>query len=70
MNMSKEEILGFNIPTGIPYVFEFDDDMNFIKDYFLGDTDEVKKLMEIVANQANKKIKRNKEGIEFKEKTL
>lgn len=54
-NMSKEDILGFNIPTGIPYVFEFDDDMNLMKDYFLGDPEEVKKLMEQVANQAKKK---------------
>ncbi len=54
-NMSKEAILGFNIPTGIPYVFEFDDNMNFVKDYFLGDPEEVKKLMEQVANQAKKK---------------
>lgn len=54
-NMSREEILGFNIPTGIPYVFEFDDHMNFVKDYFLGDPEEVKKLMEQVANQAKKK---------------
>jgi 2,3-bisphosphoglycerate-dependent phosphoglycerate mutase len=54
-NMSKEEILKFNIPTGIPYVFEFDDDMNFVKDYFLGDPEEVKKLMEQVANQAKGK---------------
>ncbi|VAW29814.1 Phosphoglycerate mutase, partial [hydrothermal vent metagenome] len=53
--MSKEEILKFNIPTGIPYVFEFDDDMNFVKDYFLGDPEEVKKLMEKVANQAKGK---------------
>jgi 2,3-bisphosphoglycerate-dependent phosphoglycerate mutase len=54
-NMSKEDILKFNIPTGIPYVFEFDDEMNFVKDYFLGDPEEVKKLMEQVANQAKKK---------------
>ncbi len=54
-NMSKEEILKFNIPTGIPYVFEFDDDLNFVKDYFLGDPEEVKKLMEQVANQAKAK---------------
>lgn len=54
-NMSREAILGFNIPTGIPYVFEFDDEMNFLKDYFLGDPEEVKKLMEQVANQAKKK---------------
>jgi 2,3-bisphosphoglycerate-dependent phosphoglycerate mutase len=54
-NMSKEEILGFNIPTGIPYVFEFDDDLNLQKDYFLGDPEVIKKLMEQVANQAKKK---------------
>jgi len=53
--MSREEILGFNIPTGIPYVFELDDDLIFIKDYFLGDPEEIKKLMEQVANQAKGK---------------
>jgi 2,3-bisphosphoglycerate-dependent phosphoglycerate mutase len=54
-NMSKEEILKFNIPTGIPYVFEFDDEMNLVKDYFLGDPEEIKKLMDQVANQIKKK---------------
>lgn len=54
-NMSLEEILNFNIPTGIPYVFEFDDDMNLLKDYFLGDPEVIKKLMEQVANQAKAK---------------
>ncbi|MBN2616659.1 MAG: 2,3-diphosphoglycerate-dependent phosphoglycerate mutase [Bacteroidales bacterium] len=53
--MSEEEILGFNIPTGIPYVFEFDDNLNLVKDYFLGDPEVVKALMEKVANQAKKK---------------
>jgi 2,3-bisphosphoglycerate-dependent phosphoglycerate mutase len=54
-NMSREEILKFNIPTGIPYVFEFDDKMNLEKDYFLGDPEEIRKLMEQVANQAKGK---------------
>jgi len=54
-DMSDEDILAFNIPTGIPYVFEFDDDMNLLKDYFLGDPEVIKKLMEQVANQAKKK---------------
>ncbi len=54
-NMSREEILGFNIPTGVPYVFEFDDDLNFVKDYFIGDPEEIKALMEKVANQAKGK---------------
>jgi len=54
-NMSEEAILAFNIPTGIPYVFEFDDDMKLLKDYFIGDPEEIKKLMEQVANQAKGK---------------
>ncbi len=54
-DMGKKEILEFNIPTGIPYVFEFDDSMNLQKDYFIGDPEEIKKLMEQVANQAKKK---------------
>lgn len=53
--MSEEEILAFNIPTAVPYVFEFDDNMEFVKDYFLGDPEEIKKLMEAVANQGKKK---------------
>jgi len=54
-NMSREEILKFNIPTGIPYIFEFDDDIKLVKDYFIGDPEEIKKLMEKVANQAKQK---------------
>lgn len=54
-NISNEEIVGINLPTGIPYVFEFDDDLNLQKDYFLGDPEVIRKLMEEVANQAKKK---------------
>jgi 2,3-bisphosphoglycerate-dependent phosphoglycerate mutase len=54
-NISNEDIVGLNLPTGIPYVFEFDDGMNLVKDYFLGDPEVIKKLMEEVANQAKKK---------------
>ncbi len=54
-NISDEDIPGLNLPTGIPYVFEFDDEMNLVKDYFLGDPEVIKKLMEEVANQAKKK---------------
>ncbi len=49
--ISDEAINGLNMPTGIPYLFEFDDDMNLINDTFLGDPEEVKKLQEAVANQ-------------------
>ena len=54
-NISNEDIVGLNLPTGIPYIFEFDDDMHLLKDYFLGDPEVIKKLMEEVANQAKKK---------------
>ena len=54
-DMSEEEVLKLNIPTGIPYVFEFDENLNVIRDYFLGNPEEIKKLMDAVANQAAKK---------------
>ena len=50
-NLSEEEILKFNLPTAVPYVFEFDDEMNLLKDYFLGDPEEIAALMQAVANQ-------------------
>ncbi len=54
-NISDEDIVNLNLPTGIPYVFEFDDKLNLTADYFLGDPEVIKKLMEEVANQAKKK---------------
>ena len=51
-NMSNQEILEFNIPTGIPYVFEFGEDMKLWKDYFVGDPEVIRKMMEKVASQA------------------
>ena len=54
-NISDQDIVGINLPTGIPYVFEFDDQMKLQKDYFLGDPEVIKKLMDEVANQGKKK---------------
>jgi 2,3-bisphosphoglycerate-dependent phosphoglycerate mutase len=54
-NMSEQEIIAFNIPTGIPYVFEFDENLNLLKDEFIGDPETIKKLMDAVANQAKRK---------------
>lgn len=54
-NMSNEDILEFNIPTGIPYVFEFDEKLNLLKDYFVGDPEVIRQMMEKVANQIRKK---------------
>ncbi len=53
-NIDNKAIIDTNIPTGIPYVFEFDDNMNLIKDYYLADEETLKKLMDAVANQGKK----------------
>jgi 2,3-bisphosphoglycerate-dependent phosphoglycerate mutase len=52
--MNEEEILKLNIPTGIPYVFEFDDQLKLQKDYFLADEETLAKLMAEVAEQGKK----------------
>lgn len=54
-NISDEEIVTLNLPTAVPYVFEFDDELNLQQDYFLGDPEEIRKMMEAVANQGKKK---------------
>ena len=53
--MTNEEIIKFNIPTAVPYVFEFDDNMNLQNHFFLGDQEEIKRKMESVANQGKAK---------------
>lgn len=53
--MSKEEVLGLNIPTATPLVYEFDDNLNPVKHYYLGDQEALKAKMKAVANQGKKK---------------
>ncbi|MEG1498578.1 MAG: 2,3-diphosphoglycerate-dependent phosphoglycerate mutase [Bacteroidales bacterium] len=54
-HISDEDIVGLNLPTAVPYLFEFDDQMNLLKDEFLGDPEKIKALMEAVANQGKAK---------------
>ena len=54
-NMSNEAIIGVNIPTGIPLVYEFDENFKVVKHYYLGDQEALKAKMEAVANQGKKK---------------
>ena len=54
-NMSSEEIVGVNIPTAVPLVYEFDDDFKVIRHYYLGDQEALKAKMEAVANQGKAK---------------
>jgi len=49
--LSPEEILKVNIPTGVPLVYELDDKLQPIRNYYLGDQDEIKKAMNKVAEQ-------------------
>lgn len=50
-SISDDEIVGLNIPTGIPLVYELDEDMNPLKHYYLGDQDAIAKKAAAVANQ-------------------
>ena len=54
-NVSDQDIVALNIPTGIPLVYELEDNLKPIRHYYLGDPEEVKKAMEAVANQGKAK---------------
>ncbi|MBR4176305.1 MAG: 2,3-diphosphoglycerate-dependent phosphoglycerate mutase [Bacteroidales bacterium] len=54
-NMGNDEIIKFNIPTAVPYIFQFDDQMKLQKDFFLGDPDVIAAKMQSVANQGKSK---------------
>ena len=51
-NISDEEIVKLNIPTGVPMVYELDDNLKPIKNYYLGDAEAAAKAADAVANQA------------------
>lgn len=51
-NLSNEEIVKLNIPTGIPYLMELDEDMQILKDEYIGvSQDDLEALQAVVANQ-------------------
>lgn len=54
-NISDDKIVALNIPTGVPLVYELDANLKPIKNYYLGDPEEVKKAMEAVAGQGKAK---------------
>jgi 2,3-bisphosphoglycerate-dependent phosphoglycerate mutase len=54
-NISEEEIVELNIPTGIPLVYELTEDLKPIKHYYLGDPEAVAAAAAAVANQAKSK---------------
>lgn len=54
-NMSEAEVLEFNIPTACPLVYELDENLKFIKKYYLMDPEEVAKKQAAVAAQGKAK---------------
>ena len=53
--VSEEDIVGLNIPTGMPLVYDLDADLKPLDRRYLGDPEEVAKAMEAVANQGKAK---------------
>jgi 2,3-bisphosphoglycerate-dependent phosphoglycerate mutase len=54
-NVSEEEIVGLNIPTGIPLVYELDDNLKPLRHFYLGDPEAVARAAQAVADQARLK---------------
>jgi 2,3-bisphosphoglycerate-dependent phosphoglycerate mutase len=54
-NIPEKDIVELNIPTGMPLVYELDDDLKALNRYYLGDPEKVKAAMDAVAAQGKKK---------------
>jgi 2,3-bisphosphoglycerate-dependent phosphoglycerate mutase len=54
-NLSEAEVLALNIPTGVPLVYELDDDLKPIRHYYLGDQEAIAAAMAAVASQGKAK---------------
>jgi len=50
-NISEKDIMQLNIPTGIPLVYELGNNLKPLKNYYLGDPEEIRKAMDAVAGQ-------------------
>jgi 2,3-bisphosphoglycerate-dependent phosphoglycerate mutase len=51
--IADDEITGLNIPTGIPLVYDLDDDLNALGREYVGDPEAARKAAEAVARQAS-----------------
>ena len=54
-NMTNEEIVELNIPTGVPLAYTFDENFNIVEKKYLGDQEAIKNKMQSVANQGKAK---------------
>ena len=54
-DVPDKEIVELNIPTGVPLVYELDDDLRPIRHYYLGDPKDLAKAVDAVARQGKAK---------------
>ena len=54
-NVSEQDIVELNIPTGVPLVYELDDNLKPLKHYYLGDQAAIAAAMQAVASQGKAK---------------
>src|SRR5688500_6244368 len=50
-DLSEQDVLELNIPTGIPLIYELHDNMKPVRSYYLGDQAKIEQAMRVVANQ-------------------
>jgi 2,3-bisphosphoglycerate-dependent phosphoglycerate mutase len=55
-SVGDKEIVGLNIPTGIPLVYELSEDLRPLKHYYLGDAAEVERRLAAVSAQGKAKV--------------
>lgn len=53
--LSNDEVVNLDIPTGIPLIYELDDNLKPIKHYYLGDQEEIQKAIQAVKDQGKAK---------------
>lgn len=53
-NLTADEIMKVNIPTGVPLVYEFDDEFKVVDHYYLANEADLQAKMQAVANQGKK----------------
>ena len=54
-NLTEEQVLALNIPTGVPLVYELDADLKPLRHYYLGDQEAIAAAMAAVASQGKAK---------------
>ena len=54
-NLSDQDVVELNIPTGIPLIYELDENLKPIRHYYLGDQEKIAAAVAEVKNQAVKK---------------